>query len=926
MVRAVRSGGVRRALAWVSLLATFVACSSSHEEEPQGSASSAVIADAEATGVYGQAGALDTATFNKGGRSEDSLAGPFALSVADDDSLFIADTSNSRVLHFPAGSTTADRVYGQAGDFTQGLENNGGVSAGSLRSPQGLAYFAGDGGLPAGLFIADTQNNRVLFFEGTTTTATRVVGQADFTGVSPDVAADRLNQPTGLAVSSSGELYVADRGNHRVLKFPPGSGTADKVWGQSSLTTNTANLGGVGAATLNGPADVALDGAGALFIADTTNRRVLRYSVAGNTFANAVWGQPNFNSNGSGVAANRFSYPQGLLSLGGEILVSDSLNHRVLRFSTATGFTSATQVFGQLGALDTGTANKAGLGPRSLRTPVGLGVSSDGTLFIADSSNHRTLSYAASCASVGCDDANPCTDDVCETSGICSHAVAQTAPDSCLGFACDATSLSCKNSCAGATDCLTGYDCIAGRCTKTCSAPTDCLGGICSDGYCCDVACSGSCQACDVSGSEGTCSNAPTAEDPKQVCLGYGCNGAGSCRAASCSGDAECQAGFHCVGTVCTRDCTVDTECAGRKCVDGVCCGEDSCDPGATCNFDVAHAGTCIKAQGSDCSAASECGSGLCTDGVCCDTDCQGTCKSCKVVGKRGTCSFIPDGQDPSEECPTDAAICGGFCDGSGACRLTEAGTECRQARCENGLLFEAAECVGDGSACPASSSAPCPNAYGCELDGRSCRTTCTENSHCAPGAVCASGECKAATVTLCTDDSQCESGFCADGYCCNSRCDGACRSCAVSGTEGVCSYVPSGEDPDQECGASACSATCDGAGACLGSSVGKQCAAASCAGANVLLEAASCSADGAECPARVQVSCGAGSCRNAACTLRCASDSDCAAGAECSAGQCRLPSTDAGCGCRTGSRSPQHAWLLLGALAALMRRRRRLA
>ncbi|MCA9643946.1 MAG: NHL repeat-containing protein, partial [Myxococcales bacterium] len=395
MVRAVRSGGVRRPLVWMSLFAAFVACSSSHEEETVGSESSAVVADAEATGVYGQAGAFDTATFNKGGRSADSLAAPFALSVADDDSLFVADTSNSRVLHFPAGSTTADRVYGQAGDFTQGLENNGGVSAGSLRAPQGLAYFTGDAGQPAGLFVADTQNNRVLFFDGNSTTATRVVGQADFSSVTPSVAADRLNQPTGLAVSSSGELYVADRGNHRVLKFPPGSGTADKVWGQFSLTTNTANLGGVGPATLNGPADVALDGSGSLFIADTTNRRVLRYSLAGNIVANAVWGQSDFASNGSGIAANRFSYPQGLLSLGGDLLVSDSLNHRVLRFSTATSASSATQVFGQLGAFDTGTANKGGVGPRSLRTPVGLGVSSDGTLFIADSANSRTLSYAA---------------------------------------------------------------------------------------------------------------------------------------------------------------------------------------------------------------------------------------------------------------------------------------------------------------------------------------------------------------------------------------------------------------------------------------------------------------------------------------------------------------------------------------------------
>lgn len=918
------SGHIRRlTLGWSILAGLAIACSSAQDTEPSENSREAVIADSEATGVFGQLGAFDTATFNKGGRSADSLAAPFAISLADDDSLFVADTNNSRVLHFPAGTTTADRVYGQGGDFSLGLENNGGVSADSLRFPQGVAYFAGAGAEPAGLFVADTQNHRVLFFDGDAITATRVIGQTDFSGTSPDVAVDRLNQPTGLAVSATGELYVADRGNHRVVRFPPGSSSADRVWGQLSFTTNVANYGGVGPTTLNGPAGVALDGSGSLFVADTVNRRVLRFPVSSAT-ADAVWGQANFTSSASGVSANRFSYPQGVLSVPGEIWVSDSLNHRVLRFSTATSGSSATQVLGQLGAFDTGTSNKGGLSARSLRTPVGLGVSSDGTLFIADSSNHRSLSYAVSCATVGCDDGNPCTDDVCETSGTCSHQVAQTPPDLCLGFACDATTKHCKTTCSGSADCAATYECIAGRCTKSCAAPADCLGGTCSDGYCCDVACSGSCQACDVSGSEGTCSVAVVGTDPKDECLGYGCDGSGSCRSAQCSSDADCQSGFHCVGSVCTRDCSEDSECAGRRCVDGTCCGEDSCPSGATCNYDAAHAGSCIKALGSECTSASECGSGLCVDGVCCDSDCQGGCKSCKISGKRGTCSFIPEGLDPDDECPTDAPLCGGFCDGAGGCQLVSAGTECRQARCENGLLFEPAECVGDGSACPASASAPCPGAYGCELDGRRCRTTCTESFHCAPGATCSGGECRASGATQCTADAQCGSGFCVDGYCCNSRCDGECRSCALSGTEGVCSYVPTGQDPDQECGAGVCGAKCDGAGQCLGGSAGKRCAAATCAGSGVLLESSQCVDGSDECPARAQVSCGAGSCRNAACTLRCAAASDCADGAECSGGECRFPATDAGCGCRTRPASPRASWLLLGALVALRRRRRR--
>src|SRR5690606_19453897 len=136
------------------------------------------------------------------------------------------------------------------------------------------------------------------------------------------------------------------------------------------------------------------------------------------------------------------------------------------------------------------------------------------------------------------------------------------------------------------------------------------------------------------------------------------------------------------------------------------------------------------------------------------------------------------------------------------------------------------------------------------------------------------------------TEDSQCPSGFCTDGYCCNSRCEGLCQSCAVPSAEGVCSFIRSGADPDLECSnGAACGLTCDGEGACGGDAAGKQCAPAACAGSSVLLLAATCEATGASCPARAPVDCGAGVCRNAACTDRCNADSDCAESAECDEG-----------------------------------------
>jgi len=97
---------------------------------------------------------------------------------------------------------------------------------------------------------------------------------------------------------------------------------------------------------------------------------------------------------------------------------------------------------------------------------------------------------------------------------------------------------------------------------------------------------------------------------------------------------------------------------------------------------------------GSGCVAHEQCASGTCVDGVCCTSDCTGTCRSCNLPGSEGTCTAIPNGQDPANEC--GAVSCAGYywgwqanicweradvsaqqasCDGAGACRSTA--TEC---------------------------------------------------------------------------------------------------------------------------------------------------------------------------------------------------------------------------------------------------------
>jgi hypothetical protein len=122
-------------------------------------------------------------------------------------------SSFSGVLFFAQGSTVAERVYGQGGSFTTGDQNKGGISADSFYNPTAVLLDAG------GLYVSDYKNHRIIYFAGTSTTATRVYGQGgDFTTGTLNkggVSASSLYRPFGIALDASNGLFVADFFNNR---------------------------------------------------------------------------------------------------------------------------------------------------------------------------------------------------------------------------------------------------------------------------------------------------------------------------------------------------------------------------------------------------------------------------------------------------------------------------------------------------------------------------------------------------------------------------------------------------------------------------------------------------------------------------------------------------------------------------------------
>ena len=145
--------------------------------------------------------------------------------------------------------------------------------------------------------------------------------------------------------------------------------------------------------------------------------------------------------------------------------------------------------------------------------------------------------------------------------------------------------------------------------------------------------------------------------------------------------------------------------------------------------------------------------------------------------------------------------------------------------------------------------------------------------------------------AAVCTKSTDCASGFCADGVCCNVACQGACSSCNQVGREGTCWPTDSGvADPRNICkneGAASCghTGTCDGFGGCALYAAETICTAPSCAG-DRLDTAGTCNGKGVCRPPGVQV-CAPFKCSSGACNTKCSTDADCQAGHACVAGSC---------------------------------------
>lgn len=283
------------------------------------------------------------------GSGDGQFTGAKSLTIDSAGDVYVVDGSFSspaynRVQKFTSGGAFITK-FGSKGSEADGFYGWGVVAA-----------------TPSNVYVVDEFNKRIQQYTSTVPPATYTFN-ATLSG--PGTGDGQLIGPRGAAVDSSGNLYIADTGNDRIQKFTS-SGAFLAKWG----TDGSAD------GQMNQPYDVAVAPDGSVYVADTSNHRIQKFTSSG-TFL-AKWG--GVGSGGPGVGDGQLVQPEGVATDSvGNVYVADSGNDRIQKFSASGAFIAK---FGSTGA-----------GDGQLNRPSDIAVDASGTIYVLDGGNSRVQMF-----------------------------------------------------------------------------------------------------------------------------------------------------------------------------------------------------------------------------------------------------------------------------------------------------------------------------------------------------------------------------------------------------------------------------------------------------------------------------------------------------------------------------------------------------
>ena len=202
-----------------------------------------------------------------------------------------------------------------------------------------------------------------------------------------------LNQPWGVAADSSGNVYIADRNSHSIKKIDASTGIISTIAGTGSRGYSGDGRAAT-SAQLNEPIGVALDSSGNVYISDTYNHRIRMIDVStGIISLIAGTGSMGYSGDGGTATSTRLYYPAGVaLDSSGNVYIADIYNNRIRKVSASDGKISTIAGTGSTGySGDGGAATSA-----KLYYPYGVALDSSGNVYIADTENNRIRKVSAS--------------------------------------------------------------------------------------------------------------------------------------------------------------------------------------------------------------------------------------------------------------------------------------------------------------------------------------------------------------------------------------------------------------------------------------------------------------------------------------------------------------------------------------------------
>ncbi len=267
-----------------------------------------------------------------------------------------------------------------AGNGTSGFAGDGSAAtSANLSGPYGVAVDSS-----GGVYVADQFNNRIRKVSGGSISTAAGDGTAAFKGDGSAATSGQINGALGVAVDSSGNLYIADT-NNNVIRKVTGS-TISTVVGSNTAPGPIGGDGGSAAGSyIFHPTSVAFDGLGNYYIADSANARIRKVDKAGIITTIAGNGTNGYNNDDVVATLSEINNPQGIAAdARGNVYVADTNNHRIRKI-TPGGTISTIAGTGTGGfSGDGGPADKA-----RVNSPKGIAVDSDGNVYISDTLSNR---------------------------------------------------------------------------------------------------------------------------------------------------------------------------------------------------------------------------------------------------------------------------------------------------------------------------------------------------------------------------------------------------------------------------------------------------------------------------------------------------------------------------------------------------------